>query len=677
VASSTVNANFPASGAINGEHNGNDWGAGGGWNDGTRNVYPDNIQVNFNATQTINAIDVYTLKNQPNNGQPVNDTTSASSYGIKNFTVEYWTGAAWAVVPGGTVTNNTLAKRRFIFTPITTDKIRVVVSSSNDNTYSRVVEIEAFSCNAVAARCVNPGGTAGCFATIQGAVNASNPGDQINVFPGTYDEDVNVNKNNLTVVSTSGAGSTNVRGPIGGPGTTFQISANNVTVGGFTVTRLGNNTTDWNNPGLNSAGFAIQGLAVSGAVIRDNVITGNRTGIDINNSNGHTVRNNVIDFNRTGVIYRNQTDSQTVVENFITNNWTVGVLFLDASGGTNSPVQTALHSTFSNNNISANWYGQVVDRQSGGSLPAPGTTNYKNFRGNWWGTTSPVVTTANSAEPGYAAQIPVAYGGTATPPGGQPDIAGPASANIQYLPLLQSGTDTNVETTPGRGTFGFQGVPNTVVVSPGNQQGWVFFDDNPGTGTGSGGFEAGPATPPLGTGSAFLTVDSQGRHAFATFNYNGTRADDLLGLLYGSYQDNNSNTVVAPSLQFDVDYDLNDPATAYQGRLVFEPYLSPAQGAVQQNVWQNWDARGGMWYGTRTTVTVNNVSVSQPCQPATPCTWAQVLTLYPNAGVRNAAGSAVLFKVGGPWAPGFDGNVDNFRLQQNGALVTYNFENVP
>jgi hypothetical protein len=271
----------------------------------------------------------------------------------------------------------------------------------------------------------------------------------------------------------------------------------------------------------------------------------------------------------------------------------------------------------------------------------------------------------------------VAYGGSATPPGGQPDIAGPASANIQYTPFLLSGTDTNVETTPGRGANGFQGVPNTVLVSPGNQQGWTFFDDNPGTGTGSGGFEAGPSTPPLGTGSAFLTVDSQGRFALGVYNYNGTRADDLLALLYGSYQDNNSNTVVAPSLQFDVDYDLNDPATAYQGRLVFEPYLSPAQGAVAQNVWQNWDARGGMWYGTRTTVTVNNVSVSQPCQPGTPCTWAQVLTLYPNAGVRNAAGSAVLFKVGGPWSPGFDGNVDNFRLRQNGASVTYNFENVP
>src|SRR5439155_25313935 len=108
------------------------------------------------------------------------------------------------------------------------------------------------------------------------------------------------------------------------------------------------------------------------------------------------------------------------------------------------------------NNISGNWYAQIVDRQTGGSLPAPGA-NVKNFSGNWFGTNAPVVTTANSAELGYAAQIPVEFGGTATAPGGQPDIAGPASANIDYTPYLDSGTDTNVETTPGRGTFGFQG----------------------------------------------------------------------------------------------------------------------------------------------------------------------------------------------------------------------------
>ena len=49
--------------------------------------------------------------------------------------------------------------------------------------------------------------------------------------------------------------------------------------------------------------------------------------------------------------------------NFIIDNRTVGILFLDASLGTNVPVQSAANSTFTGNNISGNWYGQVVDRQ--------------------------------------------------------------------------------------------------------------------------------------------------------------------------------------------------------------------------------------------------------------------------------------------------------------------------
>jgi hypothetical protein len=511
------------------------------------------------------------------------------------------------------------------------------------------------------------------FPTIQGGIDAvANPGT-VNVYAGAYNEDVNVNKS-IALIG-AGAGTTSISGPIGGSATTVFITASNVTVAGFTITRDGNNTTDWNNPGLNVVGIAIQGQAITGALIRDNVITGNRTGLDINNSNGHTVRNNVIDFNRTGFIYRNQTDQQTVVENFITNNWTVGILFLEASGGTNSPVQSAAHSTFSNNNISGNWYGQIVDRQSGGSLPAPGTSNSKNFRGNWFGTTSPVVTTANSAEPGYAAQIPVAYGGSATPPGGQPDIAGPASANFKYQPFLLSGTDTIIETTPGRGTNGFQGQQANVLVSPTNQQGWVFFDDLPGTGTGTGGFVHGPATPPLGVGSAFLTVDSLGRHALGTAAYANTRMDDIAELGYSSYQNNNSDPFVAISLQFDIDYDLNDTTNSFQGRLVFEPYMS---GTVQQNVWQDWDALAGKWYGTRSTVTVGNTAgVPNPCQQNAPCTWQQVLASFPNAGVRNVATGAMLFKAGGPWTGGFNGNVDAFRISINAFGSTTDFEPLP
>lgn len=306
--------------------------------------------------------------------------------------------------------------------------------------------------------------------SIQRAIDLATAGESVDVGAGTFIEDVNVNK--TLIVSGAGAANTTVSGAIGGAGSTFALTANNIELKGFKITREGNTVPQWNDPNLNSAGVSIQGQAITGANIHDNLITQNRSGIDINNSNGHTVRNNVITDNRTGLIFRNQTDNLTVVENEITDNWTVGIVFLDATGGTsNSPLQQALNCTFSNNNFSGNWYGQIVDRQSSAFIPTPGTTNLKNFSANWFGTNAPVVTTANSTEPGYAGQIPTTVpGGTATPPGGQPDIAGPASANFDLTPLLDVGTDTNVETTLGRGTFGFQGSFNVLDVIATNAQ---------------------------------------------------------------------------------------------------------------------------------------------------------------------------------------------------------------
>ncbi len=295
-------------------------------------------------------------------------------------------------------------------------------------------------------------------AAIQRGIDAASGGFTVNVGPGIFIEDVIANKQ-VTLLG-SGLANTTISGAIGGAdGATVRIAAAGVIVDGFKITREGNNTTDWNNPNLNSAGVAVQGLTVW-AEIRNNLITGNRTGIDVNNSNGNNIHNNVIDFNRTGLIFRNQTDNTNFQENFVRDNWTAGIVFLDASGGTNVPVQSAANSFFNNNHINGNWYGEVVDRQAGGSLPAPGT-NIKNFECNWWGATSaPVVTIANSAEPGYAAQIPVAYGGSATNPGTALDIYGPASANIDHNPWLTNGTDNDLI------AVGFQPVPGFCTGTP-------------------------------------------------------------------------------------------------------------------------------------------------------------------------------------------------------------------
>jgi nitrous oxidase accessory protein len=71
----------------------------------------------------------------------------------------------------------------------------------------------------------------GCaFSSIQTAINASNNGDTIQVQSGTYHENVNVTKQ----LTPRGIGNTVVDG--GGSGSSIKLSANGITLEGFTAT---------------------------------------------------------------------------------------------------------------------------------------------------------------------------------------------------------------------------------------------------------------------------------------------------------------------------------------------------------------------------------------------------------------------------------------------------------
>ena len=265
--------------------------------------------------------------------------------------------------------------------------------------------------------------------TISAAVSQVSPGGDVHVAAGIYEEDVVVTK--AMTIEGAGAGVSIVVGQTGGASVSaFDVDASQVTIAGFTITREGNNTTDWNDPSLNTAGVAVQG--VGQAVIRDNLITGNRTGIDINASNGNQILDNVIDFNRTGLIYRNSNENNLVSGNAITNNWTVGAVWLPGVG------DSAAGTLFTNNDISGNWYAQIDNRSTAGG--------FKNFSGNWLGTNSPTVAASPSGEPGYGGLIPVEYGGAATPPAGdEATIRDNPSGFVDYTPWLDSGADASVD----------------------------------------------------------------------------------------------------------------------------------------------------------------------------------------------------------------------------------------
>jgi hypothetical protein len=218
--------------------------------------------------------------------------------------------------------------------------------------------------------------------------------------------------------------------------------------------------------------------------------------------------------------------------------------------------------------------------------------------------------------------------------------------------------------------------PAEIVVDPGQLLptpalgGWWFAEEVP---TASGSMTTGPGSPPGRTGSATMSLDATGRMLLGTADYNATDLADLTSLEYSTHRSSvDAGGNLAISLQLQVDYDGTDGSTAFQGRLVFEPYFT-FPGGVGQNVWQTWDPvdPGAMWWMSGSAV-VGGSSVGNPCPQSSPCSWSTILSTFPDAEIHSTLG-AILLKAGGP-APGFVGSADRFTLGISGSDTTFDFE---
>lgn len=143
LASSTFSTAFPVTAVNDGDRRGINWGAGGGWNDADYHSYPDWVEVNFGAVRTLGEVDVFTLQdNYESPSEPTAEMTF-SQYGVTNFELHYWDGAAWRVIPGTNVTGNDKVWRKLTFSPIATDRIRVWVTGALAY-HSRITEVEGY-----------------------------------------------------------------------------------------------------------------------------------------------------------------------------------------------------------------------------------------------------------------------------------------------------------------------------------------------------------------------------------------------------------------------------------------------------------------------------------------------------------------------------------------------------
>ena len=110
------------------------------------------------------------------------------------------------------------------------------------------------------------------YATIQAAINAANAGDTVNVCPGSYIENVTINKANLTVSSTGGDGVTIIRAAV--INSVVTVTGSNATIAGFTLVPVG--SVAKYDIGVN---VAIGGNA--SAEIAHNYIRGGRIGVNL------------------------------------------------------------------------------------------------------------------------------------------------------------------------------------------------------------------------------------------------------------------------------------------------------------------------------------------------------------------------------------------------------------
>lgn len=132
------------------------------------------------------------------------------------------------------------------------------------------------------------------------------------------------------------------------------------------------------------------------------------------------------------------------------------------------------------------------------------------------------------------------------------------------------------------------------------------------------------------------------------------------GLSYATWQTTNAPQAV--SLQINVDYDLTDDFTGWQGRLIFEPSRNNVDTmgrTITDNTWQSWATLEpeGVWWMTWSQEAHDYYLSSNPCPQSTPCLTAEFLDWYPNAGLSSTQDNALVLQAGGGWT-NFTGYAD-------------------
>ncbi len=214
--------------------------------------------------------------------------------------------------------------------------------------------------------------------------------------------------------------------------------------------------------------------------------------------------------------------------------------------------------------------------------------------------------------------------------------------------------------------FGFSFATRQVfaatTVSPSNMNGWAFQTVGA---TASGSFVSGPATTPLGTGSArlFTATDGSQTVALHTSAFLNSKLADVTNLQYSAYAStSNGGSVGQPFMYVHVSTGLGSDI------LTFNPNDQSSQTPTV-NAWQTWNVKDGFVRSTSFAGFAGG-TISQYLAFIANFDSSDVLIVNKSdstGGLRFLMGDASSSNL-------FDGNVDNFTIGISGADTTYDFD---
>ncbi|MBC7622243.1 MAG: hypothetical protein H7232_02530, partial [Aeromicrobium sp.] len=114
------------------------------WTNGD-STNPQYLEVKFATTRPVEWLYLFgEYKDSPSYAEPSTISTESASP-LSGFSIQYWTGTAWAAVSELARVDGTRVWRRVNFTPVTTDRVRVVLPTITSSRQMVVSELEVWT----------------------------------------------------------------------------------------------------------------------------------------------------------------------------------------------------------------------------------------------------------------------------------------------------------------------------------------------------------------------------------------------------------------------------------------------------------------------------------------------------------------------------------------------------